>query len=137
MSSSFAYDLSMALIPGAVAGYYAGLLMAKQSKFNALKYEALRCVRSINYVGDDDGTVLLKDERVDELHLIASEMLHLKHKRAGGNMLALARTAENLVAECKLGKVSVHVVMAELERWQRTIRGLRPGLRFVLPWGQI
>jgi hypothetical protein len=127
----------MALIPGAVAGYYAGLLMAKQSKFNALKYEALRCVRSINYVGDYTGTVLLKYERVNELHLIASEMLHLKHKKAGDEMLALARTAEDLVADCRLGKVSVKVVIAELAHWQQAIRCLRPGFRFLLPWGQI
>ncbi|GAA4788417.1 hypothetical protein [Lysobacter hankyongensis] len=137
MPNSFAYELTMALVPGAVAGYYSGLLMAKQAKFNSLKHEALRCVRAINYVGDEVQTNLQRADRVDDLHLIAFELLLLKHRRAGEGMLALARRAESLVASCKLGKVPVEQVMASLSQWQEDIRALRPGLRFLLPWGQI
>lgn len=137
MPSTFAYDITMALIPGAVAGYYSGLLMSKQAKFNSLKHEALRCVRSINYIGDDQRTDLEGYERVNDLHLIASELLHLRHRRAGENMLKIAREAETMVASCKLSNVSVNDVMSSLDQWQERTRALRPGPRFFLPWGQI
>lgn len=137
MTNGFAYDLVMALVPGAIAGYYSGLLMAKQAKFNSLKHEALRCVRSINCVGDDTQTSLQRTDRVNDLHLISSELLHLKHKRAGLNFLQISREAGNLVASCELGNVPFQKVMESLEQWQKSIRAARPGLRFLLPWGQI
>ena len=137
MSNDFAYDLAMALIPGTVAGYYAGLLTAKQAKFNSLKSEALRCVRSINYIGDDQKTDLHKTEKSEDLHLIASELLQLKHRRAGEQLLEIAGEIANVVASCQLSSLPVHGVMSNLEKWQERIRALRPGVRFLVPWGQL
>jgi DNA polymerase III delta subunit len=137
MTNNFASDLMMALVPGTVAGYYAGLLTAKQSKFSALKSEALRCVRSINYIGDEQQTDLHKTERSEELYLIASEFLQLKHRRAGENLLTIAGEVAKLVASCQMSSVPVQGVMSNITQWQERIRALRPGLRFFLPWGKI
>jgi len=137
MPSNLVYDVAMALVPGAISGYYSGLLMAKQAKFNSLKHEALRCIRVINYVGDETRTSLQRADRVNELHLISSELLLLKHRRAGVSLLDLSREAENLVATCELGSVPLQQVMQSLHLWQEKIRALRPDVRFFLPWGQI
>lgn len=137
MPNAFAYDLAMALIPGSIAGYYSGLLMAKQAKFNSLKHEALRCIRVINFVGDEYQTSLQRADRVNDLHLIASELLHLRHRGAGMALLDIARGAESLVASCNQGSVPVQTVMSNLDGWQKRIRSLRPGMRFFMPWGQI
>lgn len=88
--TSLAYDLLMALIPGTAAGYYSGLLMAKLSKFNALKYEALRAIRSINYMGDASNTQIISSDKSEELHLIASELFLLKHKGAGISLMQVS-----------------------------------------------
>ena len=137
MANSFMYDVAMALIPGTAAGYYSGLLMSKQAKFNSLKHEALRCIRVINFVGDEQRSELSNTERVNDLHLIASEYFHLKHQRAGEGMLIIAREAGATLASSKLTAISVESFMAQAEQWQKQIRALRPGPRFLLPWGQI
>lgn len=137
MTDTFVYDLVMALIPGTIAGYYSGLLMAKQTKFNSLKHEALRCIRSVNYVGDDKSTQFQKHERLEDLHLVASELLHLKHRRAGEKVLNISYEAGNMVASFEPARIDVATVRENMEKWQKQIRELRPGLRFLLPWGQI
>ena len=67
MANGFVYELAMALVPGALAGYYSGLLMAKQAKFNSLKHESLRCIRLIDYMGDDAPAHCVHVERVHNL----------------------------------------------------------------------
>ncbi|MCD9124932.1 hypothetical protein [Luteimonas fraxinea] len=137
MSNNFAYDLVMALVPGTIAGYYAGLLTAKQAKFSALKSEALRCVRSIDYIGDESRTDLHSTKRSEDLHLIASELLQLKHRKAGEKLLAISGEVANVVASCSMSNVPVQGVISKIRFWQEQIRALRPGLRFFVPWGQI
>ncbi|WP_206861296.1 hypothetical protein [Lysobacter changpingensis] len=135
MANSFIYELTMALVPGALAGYYFGLLMAKQAKFNALKHEALRCVRVIDYMGDERRTDFQHTERVKELHLIASELFHLKHRGAGEKLLIIVRQVTDLIASSR--EVPVETTASNFARWQKELRALRPGWRFILPWGQI
>ena len=67
MSEVF-YDLAMAVLPGSIAGYYSALLTAKFSKFNSLKYEALRIARYIDFIGDQSRTQILRDERSRDMH---------------------------------------------------------------------
>lgn len=137
MSEGFLYDLAMALIPGTIAGYYSGLLTAKYAKFSSLKSEALRCVRGVSCVGDGRGTSLLDAEKVPDLYLIASELLFLKHRRAGEALSELSGEASNLVASCKLTNVPFQKFDDAQSNWQVRIRALRPGLNFFLPWGQL
>lgn len=136
MADHFGYDLVMALIPGAAAGYYSGLLMAKQAKFNSLKHEALRCIRRIDYVPQGPGTALRETDRVKELFLIASELFHLRHRRAGESLMAIATSASQL-ANRGHATTPIEAVQAQIEDWQLRIRQIRPGWRFILPWGQI
>jgi hypothetical protein len=135
MANGFVYELAMALVPGALAGYYSGLLMAKQAKFNSLKHESLRCIRLIDYMGDERRTDLQHTDRVKELHLIASELFHLKHRSAGEKLLIIARQVTALIASAR--DVPVETVAANFAQWQKELRALRPDWRFFLPWGQI
>ncbi|WP_185814577.1 hypothetical protein [Xanthomonas sp. SS] len=137
MGTSVAYDLVMALVPGSAAGYYAGLLMAKQSKFNSLKYEALRIVRGINYIRDDARTQILKSDKVEDLHLIASELFQLKHKTAGEKVLLVSREVSNAIASCEISNYSAESLMENIATWQKQLREIRVSKRFFLPWGQI
>jgi hypothetical protein len=136
MANSFIYDLAMALIPGAVAGYYVGLLMAKHAKFNSLKHEALRCIRRIDYLPQGHGSALREVNWVKELPQIASELFHLKHRRAGEDLMAIATRASQL-ANGGHATAPIGAVQAQVEDWQRRVRQMRPGWRYVLPWGQI
>ncbi|AIL09894.1 MULTISPECIES: hypothetical protein [Stenotrophomonas] len=135
--TSLAYDLLMALIPGTAAGYYSGLLMAKLSKFNALKYEALRAIRSINYMGDASNTQIISSDKSEELHLIASELFLLKHKGAGISLMQVSNELLNSIAACKHSAHPVDSFIKQISDWQARIRGLKVGRRFFLPWGQI
>ncbi|WP_434990943.1 hypothetical protein [Xanthomonas melonis] len=134
---AFGYDLAMALVPGTVAGYYSGLLMAKLSKFNALKYEALRVVRSINYVGDGPRTQILRSDKAEDLHLIASELLSLQHKAAGMLVMDVGNGLLDAIAACENSNYSVEKLQAQISDWQKQIREIKPSKRFFLPWGQI
>ncbi|MCC8445365.1 hypothetical protein [Xanthomonas translucens] len=133
----FGYDLVMAFVPGTVAGYYSGLLMAKLSKFNTLKYEALRVVRSINYIGDGPRTQILRSDKAEDLHLIASELLSLRHKAAGMMVMAVSNNLLNAIAACESSTYAVEKLQAQISDWQKQIREIKPSKRFFLPWGQI
>jgi len=135
--NNFCYDLAMALIPGTIAGYYSGLLMAKVSKFNSLKFEALRIVRSINFVGDSQITSVTRSDKVQDLHLIASELLLLKHKKSGMKVLEISNEVLNAVAACELAPYDVQLFGKQVASWQLRLRGIKPGARILLPWGQI
>jgi hypothetical protein len=137
MGQNFAYDLTMALIPGAVAGYYAGLLIAKLSKFNSLKYEALRAVRGIDYMGDATNTQILKSNKVEDLHLIGSELFQLKHTNAGETVSRVSGETLNAIATCSMTSYSVETMKQNISSWQKQLRLMRVGWRFFLPWGQI
>ncbi|WP_295843547.1 hypothetical protein [uncultured Xanthomonas sp.] len=134
---SFGYDLAMALIPGSMAGYYSGLLIAKLSKFNALKYEALRAVRSVNHMGDDQGTQILRSDKVEDLHLIASELFSLQHKTAGMTVMAVSNDLLNAIAACETSSYDAKKLQAQLTARQGQLRAIKPSMRFFLPWGQI
>jgi hypothetical protein len=137
MGCSVAYDLLMALVPGTAAGYYSGLLMAKQSKFNSLKYEALRIVRGINYIGDDEKTQILRSDRVDDLHLIAFELLQLKHTNAGTAVLRISNEILDAIASCNHATCSAKSLSQQIKAWQEQLREMRVDKNFYLPWGQI
>jgi len=137
MGTNFAYDLTMALIPGAIAGYYAGLLTAKLSKFNSLKYEALRAVMGINYMGDATSTQIPKSDKVQDLHLIGSELFQLKHKSAGTAVSRIGGEILNAIATCGMTSYSVETMNQNIASWQKQLRAARVGGRFFLPWGQI
>jgi hypothetical protein len=127
----------MALVPGTVAGYYSGLLMAKLSKFNTLKYEALRAIRSINYMGDDQRTQILQSDKAEDLYLIASELLSLRHKKAGMTVTLVGKDLLNAIAACKSSSYAAEKLQTQISEWQRQIREINPSKRFFLPWGQI
>lgn len=137
MTTDLAYDISLALVTGVAAGYYSGLLIAKLSKFNSLKYEALRVVRGINYIGDRANTQILKSDKVDDLHLIASELLHLKHKMAGRAVLRISVEVSNVLASCGEASYPAEQIMKDISNWQQQLRELRVSPRVGLPWGQI
>jgi hypothetical protein len=127
----------MALVPGTVAGYYSGLLMAKLSNFNALKYEALRVVRSIDYTGGEQSTQITRSDNVGDLHLIAAELFSLKHQIAGARVMAVSNELLNAIACCERGSYPVNNFVAQISEWQKLIRSAKPSRRFFLPWGQI
>ncbi|WP_313204259.1 hypothetical protein [Stenotrophomonas sp.] len=135
--SSFYYDLAMALIPGTIAGYYSGLLMAKVNKFNSLKFEALRVVRSINYLGDSKNTSVTRSEKTQDLHLIASELLMFKHQKSGMKVMAISNDVLDTLAACEFAPYDVALFEKQIAKWQLTLRGIKPSARLLLPWGQI
>ena len=137
MPPTFIYDLLMALIPGAIGGYYAALLISKYAKFNSLKYEALRLVRKIEYFGNHDSITITRADNLEEIQYISSELLTLKHRKAGKALFVLSAEILGIKEDCASGKISGFKMNEYISKWQSSIRKLRPGLNLFVPWGQL
>jgi hypothetical protein len=137
VSAGTAYEWFMALIPGALSGYYVWLLTTKYGKFNSLKYEALRIIRRIEYAGSEDEILVTRSENLEEVQYIGGELLTLKHRRAGKELFVLSAELLGVVEECRSRNFSAFKMNALMSNWQKQVRSLRPGANFFVPWGQI
>jgi len=137
MPTNFLYDLAMALVPGTAGGYYAGLLTTKYAKFNSLKYEALRIVRRIEYFGDSEAIRLAKAENLEEVQYISSELMTLRHRRAGKELFLISANILGVCERCRSGQFSAFEMNDLMSQWQSSIRRLRPGWNLFVPWGQL
>ena len=60
-------------------------------------------MRSINFMGDSQNTDVTRSDKAQNLHLVASELLLLKHEKSAMDALEINNEVLNAVAACGMG----------------------------------
>jgi len=113
------------LLMSLVTGGYMGIVVSKAVAFSNLKKEALRIIRTIDTLGPN-GNYFHKTERVNELPLLSSELLGLKHLEAGRDLMSIFNAIHKEIYEPSedssiRGKI--------LEESQVKVRKLKPSIK--------
>lgn len=119
--SDFLVNLLMSLVTGG----YMGIVVSKAVAFSNLKKEALRIIRTIDTLGPN-GECFHKTERVDELSLLGSELLGLKHDDAGKELIAIFNSINK---EIYTPSEDSSIRDKILEESQVRVRKLKPSIK--------
>lgn len=114
-----------ALVTGVVSGLYSGVVIARYSRFSNLRSEALRLVRSIDYMQEPVSLVVANAEGVSKLPLIASDLAFLGHKAAAMELLDLSKNLAALTHSAIYRSMRVEMIEETLNSAQVRVRSLR------------
>jgi hypothetical protein len=130
-----AASLLLSLPLGVLSGGYSSLVVTKYARFSELRREALRAIRSIDFIGSGEHVEVSKTERLSDLPLIASDLFALGHRTAGETINSLFDVilGSNLLATA--GKISAPEYGKQYLSWQVQARSIGPNRRIYLPWG--
>ena len=138
MSLDSIISVLLSIPVGLVSGLYTGLIVTRYARFAELRSEALRVIRSVDFMPDDQGVHLSRHEDVPKLLLISSDLLFLQHKKAGEQMAQLFQQISTTNHETQSGKVSSSEYSAHHDKWQEMARSLPPSKRVLWAlWGRI
>jgi hypothetical protein len=135
MSKESLFALLFSLPIGIVSGLYSSLVVTKYARFSELRREALRIVRSINYIGDDTQLTVQEPSNLGSLALIASDLYGLGHRSAGDTVNLLYDIILGANQSVVSGSMTPSAYMAQHSDWQRQVREIGPNKRIYLPWG--
>ena len=87
---------------------------------------------------EGDLVVISNNEHISELLYISSDLLFLKHRKAGEQISKLLRDISNTTYDAETGKIDSTEYSLRHGKWQETTREL-PGNKLVLwaLWGNI
>lgn len=115
---------------GLVAGIYAGLIVARLSKFEELKNEAKRIVWGIDFMSvNNSSPELIKRSDTAKFLAISGELYFLKHRKAGDSINNLSSAIDGVFRKPPNHSNDVDVYYST---WQKIIRELRPNMLSVL-----
>lgn len=127
--------LLLSLPIGIVSGLYSSLVVTKYARFSELRREALRIIRSIDYIGDDKQMIVQEPGNLGSLALIASDLYGLGHRSAGDTVSSLYNIILGSNSSVVSGTMAPQTYMAHHSDWQRQVREIGPNKRIYLPWG--
>ncbi|WKJ89797.1 hypothetical protein QZJ86_17530 [Methylomonas montana] len=138
MSPESVFSLLVGIPIGLISGLYTGLIVTRYARFAELRNEALRIIRAIDYIEEGPLVKISNNEDVPKLINVASDLLFLKHKKAGEQVCQLLKNISDKTNDAKLGKISVVEFGEQHSKWQKTAREL-PGNKIVLwaLWGNL
>ena len=130
MSSENMYILLLSLtssLPiGVIAGLYSGLIITRYSRFTSLRSEAIRIVRSIDYMASNNNLVITRTEELPKLFLIVSDLLSLKHRKAAETLSTLNTAILESNALAERGQITSDEYDQRYLHWQKMIREMSP-----------
>ncbi|MGY1425223.1 hypothetical protein [Lysobacter sp. A289] len=135
MSKESLVSLLLSLPIGIVSGLYSSLIVTKYARFSELRREALRIIRSINYIGDDTKLQVTEPSNLSALSLIASDLYGLGHRAAGDTISSLYDIILGASMAASSGFITPAAYMTQHGDWQRRAREIGPNKRIYLPWG--
>jgi len=138
MPTDSTISLLLSLPIGIIGGLYSGLIVTRYSRFADLRNEALRLIRRIDYMQEGDLVVFSNNEHISELLYISSDLLFLKHRKAGTQISQLLQDIYSSTQDAETGKIDSTDYSNLHGEWQETARKL-PGNKLVLwsLWGNI
>lgn len=135
MTNDSLLSLVLSLPIGIVSGLYSSLIVTKYARFSELRREALRIIRSINYIGDDQHMTVQEPANLSSLAQIASDLYGLGHRSAGDTVNSLYDAILGANRAVMSGAIDPRTYMSQHDDWQRQAREVDPDKRIYLPWG--
>lgn len=135
MSLESLLALIFSLPIGIAGGLYSSLVVTKYARFSELRSEALRIIRSIGFIGDDDKLEITEPESLKSMALIASDLAGLGHKVACETVLEIYNVILASNSATTAGEMRPTAYMDAYADWQRRTREISPNKRIYLPWG--
>ncbi|MBD9437962.1 hypothetical protein IB223_17825 [Pseudoxanthomonas sp. PXM03] len=135
MTNDSLFALILSLPIGIVSGLYSSLIVTKYARFSELRREALRIIRSINYIGDGAQMTVQEPANLSYLALIASDLYGLGHRSAGDTINSLYDTILGANRSVMSGAMDPLTYISQHGDWQRQAREIDPNKRIYLPWG--
>lgn len=120
--------LALSLPIGVASGLYSSLVVSKIARFSALRSECLRVVRGIDFIGEGNDILITGAEYLNQLPLIAGEMMHLGHKRSGMLVSELYSAILSRNIEAQRGQISLENYGKHFSTWQAKTRDLNPSI---------
>lgn len=111
---------------GLLSGLYAGIIVARYQRFADLRNQAVRIIREIDFFLEGQRIRLLRRTEVPELVLISSDLIFIKHRKAGKDLLHLMPEIHESLFLAPLGQISFEVFSSNHKSWQTSINALKP-----------
>lgn len=135
MSLESLLALILSLPIGIAGGLYSSLIVTKYARFSELRAEALRIIRSIRFVGDDNKLEIFEPNNLDSMALVASDLAGLGHEAACETVLEIYNVILHSNSATIAGEMRPTNYMDAYADWQRRTREISPNKRIYLPWG--
>lgn len=128
-------DTIISLLLAIPISFYCTTVYGRVSRFSEAKREALRIIRAVNFMQEQNGVVITKDKEIPKLNLIVSELLSLKHLEAAEQLSRICSDFHEVSMHAKNGRLDFSAVDQSYSKWQAAINKLTPNrLAFWTPW---
>lgn len=135
MTKDALLGLLLSLPIGILSGLYSSLVVTKYARFSELRREALRIIRSINYIGGESHVSVQEPTNLASLALVASDFYSLGHRSAGNTVNSLYDIILSCNSSVVSGAMAPQTYAANHSEWQHQVRKIGPSKHIYLPWG--
>lgn len=138
MSADSLLSILLSIPIGVISGLYTGLIVTRYARFAELRNEALRIIRTIDFVHEAPKILVFNDQDISRLVVIASDLFFLSHRNAGEKVIKLSNDIQGTNKEARDGRVSIREYEDHYSRWQAVARDLPPSKRVIWRlWGKL
>lgn len=126
MSCDTIISLLLGIPLSIITGLYSGAILSRYVRFAELRNEALRVIRTIDFMQEADGVSILKTDDVAKLILISSDLYFLKHRKAAETVNAIRSDIDEIVMHARIGRLKAGAFEQNYSNWQSRARTLPP-----------
>jgi len=127
-------ELLGSVFVGIATGLISSWIVTKFARFSALRSEALRVVRRIEYVWESSAKINGHETANSDLLLVGSDLLYLGHKKAGTSLLELNQQLSMALEKARSARIGYPEFDALYRDLQIRVRHLQPNI-ISLVWG--
>jgi hypothetical protein len=107
MSNDSIISLFLGIPIGIISGLYTGIIVTRYARFAELRNEALRIIRSIDFMQESSFIQINNDHDVSRLILISSDMVFLRHSKAGELVNQLSKEIQSTNIAARSGQINI------------------------------
>jgi hypothetical protein len=136
---SILLSIPVSLICGIISGLYTGLIVTRYSRFSALRNEALRIIRVIDFIDEKEYINISNTDDVGKIFLIAMDLEFLGHEKAANKLYKISNEITSVNYEAGIGKINYSEYHEGFRLWQVNARSISPSKKvvFSLMWGNL
>jgi ABC-type Fe3+-citrate transport system substrate-binding protein len=114
---------------GLVSGLYAGLIIARVSKFEELRSELIRIIQSIDFIQNGETVEFNINKEIYIVTLISSEYYAMKHKEAAETVSKIRSEIDTITNTIQHSTKEVH---SSYKGWLENSHEYKPNIKSIL-----
>ena len=126
MSSDTIISLLIGIPLSIITGLYSGAILSRYVRFSDLRNEALRIIRTIDFMQESGDVSISNTDDVAKLTLISSDLYFLKHRKAAEIVNAIRADVDEISTHASVGRLKVSAFGQNYSNWQNMARTLPP-----------